>query len=39
MAKQIISKHELAHIFEKSITGSVSECNQYVCKTKTKAKL
>ncbi|XP_029343875.1 uncharacterized protein LOC107883967 isoform X2 [Acyrthosiphon pisum] len=36
MSKIIISKHELAHVFKESFTGSVSDCSQYMCKIHAK---
>jgi len=39
MAKIVISKHELVHIFKESLTESVLECSQYMCKNHAKFKM
>ncbi|XP_026815947.1 uncharacterized protein LOC113555640 [Rhopalosiphum maidis] len=32
MVKTIMSEHEFMHIFKESLTGSVFDCSQYMCK-------
>ncbi|XP_025197045.1 uncharacterized protein LOC112595871 [Melanaphis sacchari] len=39
IAKIIISKHELVHLFKESLTGSILDCSQYMCKNDAKFKM